>query len=360
MASTLNAINCNAKIYRSQQFISGMVTTQNTAANGNSGFSQKFGRFGARIKCARGFKHFPAFWLWPDYEELNVTYTNVQKQSEKDIWEILGHAPDISYQTLHQPGFDMRPNGVPFSGQYNGVDQWKTSHMQQFQLLGPRDFSTDFYWVYCDWFTDNTFAFYYETAPNSGIFVEVSNARGAPPYVDGIIDESMLIFNNAFGSNWSKDQAAIDTGWPGYTGSTSFPLDFEISDVCVEQFEGQQTGNTGGSGTGTTSNPTYTQEPVVGPFGTIDDVVINIPDDETDRQGTIHEIEAKIAYRPYNIPVDRIGIQWFHNFPSPFQCTFVDGSDKQWRVRIHLTTFNNSPLPQTLQGSVFCQVYLLP
>lgn len=350
---------CRAKIFRNQPYISGMVTTQNTQANGGTGFSQKFGRFGARLKCAKGYKHFPAFWLWPDYEEINgVTYNSIDKQSEKDIWEILGHAPDISYQTLHQPGFDMRPNGAPFSGQYNGVDQWKQSFFQQFQKLGPEDHSQEFLWVYLDWYTDNTFAWFIETGQNSGVMIEVANSRGAPPYVNGTIDESMLLFNNAIGSNWSKDQALFDMNWPGYTGNTSFPLDFEISDVCVEQWGEQQPG--GGSTSTGTGPLTYTGETVIGPFGTFDDVVVCLPDEETDRQGTIHEVEAKICYRPYNIAESSIGIQWFHNFPPPFNVTFVDGSDKQWRARIHLTTTNNSPLPATLQGNVYCSIFQVP
>lgn len=358
LTSPVNGLTTSSRVtvLRRQPYVSGIVTTQNTQANGNSGFSQKFGRFGARIKCARGLGHFPAFWLWPDYEEINgITYSSIDKQCEKDVWEILGHSPNISYQTLHQPGFDMRPNGSPFSGQYNGVDQWKNSFFQQFQLLAFRDHSAEFLWVYLDWYTDNTFAWFIENGQNSGNFIEVANSRGAPPYVNGVIDESMLIFNNAFGSNWSFDQAQIDVNWPGYTGTTSFPLDFEISDVCVEQWSGQQIGS-GDVSTGT-GPTTFTDQTVIGPFGDFSDVVVCLPNEETDRQGTIHEIEAKIAFRPYNIPESSIGIQWFHNFPPPFNVTFVDGSDKQFRARIHLTTTGNAPLPSTLQGNVFCQIF---
>lgn len=359
---TINDTNCRATIYRRQPHISGMVTTHNRISNNFSGFAQKFGRFGARIKSARGIGHFPAFWLWPDYEQGNgVTYPSVDKSSEKDIWEILGHAADISYHTLHQPGYDMRPNDVPLLPPYNGVDQWQKQHMQQFIESGVIDWSSGFHWVYLDWFTDNTFAWYAELTPNSGNIVEIANSRGAPPYVNGVIDESMLVFNNAIDSNWSVSTARWQTSSPIYTDQRSFPLDFCISDVCVEQFESVQIGGGNSGGETDPVEPIYTGTTVVGPPGGIEDVVVCLPTEESDRQGTVHEIEAKICYRPSNIPEDKIGIQWAHNFPTPpFQVSFVDGSDKQWHARIHLTTIDTTALPKTLQGRVTCGIYLIP
>jgi len=345
---TLNDTNYRATVYRSQPKVSGMVTTQNTQANGNTGFSQKFGRWGARIRSPRGQFSFPAFWLWRDYEEINgVTFTNIQKSVEFDIWEILGHAPDISYHTLHSPGFDMRPNNSPLLGNYNGRDQWVSSHMQQHQIVNQSvDFSARFWWVYFDWFTDNTCAWYVENA--FGDIIEVANARIQPTADDGTIDAAMMILNNAYGSDWSWNQSKqVDQNYERFVDETPGPHVLEVDEVCVWQFDGAQGGNQ------EVIEKRYTDQTVVGPEGTIDDVVIGLPSHETDRQGTVHEVEAKIAYRPVNITPDMIGLEWGINAPAPLVPVFVDGNNKDWRARVHLTTSDSSPLPEAIDCEIF-------
>lgn len=354
----LNDTNYRLNIFRRQPYISGIVTSQNTQANGNSGYSQKFGRWKFRVKAPRGQFCFPAAWLWRDYEEINgISYTTAQKGPEFDVWEILGHAPDISYHTLHSPGFNMRPSGSPLLGTYQGVEQWKTSSMQQFQRINAaRDYSSDFFWVAFDWFTDNTCAWYVETAPNSGQLIEVANAKVNPTADDGIIDEAMMILNNAYMSDWSWYQSNLfDVSYSRFVGPTAPPWDYEISDVVVEKYPSQQTGST------SVTEKTYTSETVIGPIGTIDDVVICVPTHETDRQGKVHEVEAKIAYRPVNIPADKIGITWAVSAPPPIVPVFADGNDKGWRVRIHLTTVDTTPLAAATDIQIsIASVVLLP
>lgn len=328
-----------------------MVTTQNTQANGNTGFSQKFGRFMARLKSPTGKFCFPAFWLWRDYEEImGIIYDGIQKGVEFDIWEILGHAPDICYHTLHSPGFDMRPSGSPLLGTRNGVEQWKTSHMQQFQRIQDTDFSADFHWVALDWFSDNSISWYVEVDSGSNQLFEVANSLANPAADDGVIDEAMLILNNAYGSDWSHNQSELyDKDYENFVGVTPSPWDLEISDVVVQQFEGEQT-----SGVIPDSQVTrrYTTQTVVGPEGTIDDVVVLLPTRQTDRQGTIHEIEARIAYRPANIRENQIGIEWEIIATPPLTPVFVDGNNKSWRARVHMTTVDTSPLPEALEFTV--------
>lgn len=346
---SLNNTNYRLNIFRRQPYISGMVTTQNTQANGQSGFSQKFGRFMVRVKAPRGQFCFPAAWLWRDYEEAGIIYQNKQKSIEADIWEILGHAPDISYHTLHSPGFSMRPGDVPLLGSYQGVEQWKTASMQQFQRINAaRDYSSDFFWVALDHFTDNSCSWYVEDRPNSGIMVEVANSLMSPLADDGIIDPAMLILNNAFLSDWAWNQSKLyDMNYSRFVGQTAPPYDYKISDVLIQQFPGEQT-----PGVSINTDKVYTRETVVGPVGTIDDVVVCLPTHETDRQGTVHEIELKLAYRPVNIKREDIALKWSITASAPLEPVFVDGNDQSWKARVYLTTSDSSPLPESYDFKV--------
>ncbi|MET0422406.1 MAG: glycoside hydrolase family 16 protein [Actinoplanes sp.] len=76
--------------YGTCEYTSGRVLTEGK-------FSQKYGRFEARIKIPTGQGIWPAFWLlggnkWPD-------------QGEIDILENLGHTPDVLHATIHGPGY---------------------------------------------------------------------------------------------------------------------------------------------------------------------------------------------------------------------------------------------------------------
>jgi beta-glucanase (GH16 family) len=79
-----------------RHYTSGRLNTQNR-------FTQKYGRFEARIQLPTGKGIWPAFWLlgdnhetapWPDCGEI-------------DILESIG-APDTMYSTLHGPGYSGR------------------------------------------------------------------------------------------------------------------------------------------------------------------------------------------------------------------------------------------------------------
>lgn len=355
---SFNDPNYRLNIFRKQPQISGIVTTQNTQANGYTGFSQKTGRWLFKIKAPRGQFCFPAVWHWRDYDEAVNAEEEAQKGIEGDVWEILGHAPDISYHTLHSPGFSMRPNGVPLLGTYQGVEQWKTASMQQFQKIDPnRDYSSDFFWVGKDVFDDGSTAWYAEETAGSGLMIEIFNALMSPLADDGIIDEAMMILNNAYSSDWSWYQSKLfDASYSRFVGPTAPPWDFKIAEVHVQRFPSEQGGNAN-----TSSKKTYTNETVIGPVGTIDQVVVCLPNHETDRQGTIHEVELKLAYRPVNIPADKIGIKWRIDAAAPLQPVFIDGDEKSWRARIQLTTTDTTPLPKATDFKVVIEsVTLLP
>jgi beta-glucanase (GH16 family) len=73
-------------------------------------FSQRYGRFEARIKVPRGRGMWPAFWMmgdepsrWPDRGEI-------------DIMENIGREPDTVHGTIHGPGYSgAKGIGLPFS-----------------------------------------------------------------------------------------------------------------------------------------------------------------------------------------------------------------------------------------------------
>ncbi|MEZ0326729.1 MAG: family 16 glycosylhydrolase [Fimbriimonas sp.] len=64
-------------------------------------FSQKYGRFEARIKLPSGKGIWPAFWMMGD----NITEAGWPNGGEIDIMEFLGHDPRTVYGTIHGPGY---------------------------------------------------------------------------------------------------------------------------------------------------------------------------------------------------------------------------------------------------------------
>jgi beta-glucanase (GH16 family) len=82
-----------------RHYTSGRLNTQ-------SHFTQKYGRFEARIQLPAGKGIWPAFWLLGDNHET----AKWPGCGEIDILEAIG-APDTIYSTLHGPGYSGR-NGI--------------------------------------------------------------------------------------------------------------------------------------------------------------------------------------------------------------------------------------------------------
>lgn len=74
-----------------QDYISGVLTTEN-------GFSQKYGRFEARLKLPKGTGLWSAFWLLPSFDQWPE---GVAVLPEIDVMEHLGHEPSTFHTTLH-------------------------------------------------------------------------------------------------------------------------------------------------------------------------------------------------------------------------------------------------------------------
>lgn len=75
-------------------------------------FSQKYGRFEARLKTTHGPGVWPAFWMLGS----NIDSTPWPQCGEIDIMEQRGQQPSITYGTLHGPGYSGGNSiGKPYS-----------------------------------------------------------------------------------------------------------------------------------------------------------------------------------------------------------------------------------------------------
>lgn len=79
-------------------------------------FSQKYGRFEARIKTPYGPGLWPAFWLLGS----NVDEVSWPQCGEIDIMELRGHIPNVVQGTIHGPGYSAG-NGI--STTYQSINE---------------------------------------------------------------------------------------------------------------------------------------------------------------------------------------------------------------------------------------------
>ncbi len=85
------------------------VTRQYTSARlkTQAKFSQKYGRFAARIKIPRGQGLWPAFWMLGN----DIDHVGWPTCGEIDIMENVGKEPAIIHGTIHGPGYSG-PEGI--------------------------------------------------------------------------------------------------------------------------------------------------------------------------------------------------------------------------------------------------------
>lgn len=93
-------------------------------------FSQKYGRFEARIKIPKGQGIWPAFWMMGD----NISKVQWPNCGEIDIMENIGKEPTLVHGTIHGPGY----NGG------NGISA-------PFALPGDAPFADDFHLYAVEW-----------------------------------------------------------------------------------------------------------------------------------------------------------------------------------------------------------------
>jgi beta-glucanase (GH16 family) len=87
-------ITARRESYAGSGFTSARLKTQGL-------FSQKYGRFEAKIKTPSGPGVWPAFWLLGD----NITEVSWPQCGEIDIMEQRGQQPAITHGSVHGPGY---------------------------------------------------------------------------------------------------------------------------------------------------------------------------------------------------------------------------------------------------------------
>ena len=174
------------------------VSREYTSARLKTGklFTQKYGRFEARIRIPKGQGMWPAFWMLGD----DISAAGWPKCGEIDIMENVGFEPGKIHGTIHGPGYSGGKSlGAPYA-------------------VASGDVADDFR-VFC-----------VEWEPNEIRF-----------YVDGHLYETRTPADLPVGTRWVFDHpfflilnVAVGGGWPGNPDtSTKFPQEMLVDYVRV-------------------------------------------------------------------------------------------------------------------------------
>lgn len=180
--------------YGGANYTSARIKTQNI-------FSQKYGRFEARIKTPYGQGIWPAFWMLGS----NIGTTAWPQCGEIDIMEQRGQEPSVLNGSLHGPGYF---GANPLTGSY---------------VLRNSRFDTDFHVYAVEWFEDRIDFFVDDYLYNRINKTDVE-AKG-----DWVFDQPFfMILNLAVGGSY--------VGAPNT--STTFPQQMLVDYVKVYQLNG--------------------------------------------------------------------------------------------------------------------------
>jgi beta-glucanase (GH16 family) len=174
-------------------------TCQYTSARMNtaSSFTQKYGRFEARIKIPKGQGMWPAFWMLGD----NIGSAGWPQCGEVDIMENVGSTPSTDYGSLHGPGYS---GGQDLTGSYSLPDGG---------ALGD-----DFHVYAVEWAPD-TIRFYLDD-----VNYETRTSADVPSGDTWVYDHPFfLILNVAVGGQWPGDP----------DDTTQFPQTMQVDYVRV-------------------------------------------------------------------------------------------------------------------------------
>jgi beta-glucanase (GH16 family) len=174
------------------------VTREYTSARLKTGklFTQKYGKFEARIRIPKGQGMWPAFWMLGD----DISAAGWPACGEIDIMENIGAEPGKIHGTIHGPGYSGGKSlGAPY-------------------VVASRDVADDFHVFGVEW------------EPNEIRF-----------YVDGQLYETRTPADLPAGSRWVFDHpfflilnVAVGGGWPGNPdASTKFPQEMLVDYVRV-------------------------------------------------------------------------------------------------------------------------------
>lgn len=160
-------------------------------------FSQKYGRFEARIKIPAGQGMWPAFWMMGD----DIEHVDWPRCGEIDIMENVGKEPGIVHGSLHGPVRGSLPKDL----------------MQSFALPAEQSFGDDFHLYGVEWQPD-VIRFYVDSLSYAS-FDPRSPGSGA-----WVFDHPFFILLNV----------AVGGDWPGTPDtSTQFPQSMLVDYVRV-------------------------------------------------------------------------------------------------------------------------------
>lgn len=161
-------ITAKEENYQGSAYTSARIKTQNL-------FTQKYGRFEARIKLPLGKGLWPAFWMLGS----NIDQVSWPQCGEIDIMEYLGNKPTEVFGTLHGPGFA----GAESIG-------------KKYSLVNGR-FDTDFHVFGIEW-TENHINWYVDNVLYNQITREKVAEEGGQWVFD---NDFFMILNLAVGGN---------------------------------------------------------------------------------------------------------------------------------------------------------------
>ena len=182
------------EVARQQEFLSGAISTHDK-------FSQKYGRFEARIKIPSEVGTFPAFWLYHQRQR----WENTQR-TEIDIMENLGHAPHFIYNSFHYHT-EVSPS---YSGNANFIKPSPSG-----QIFTGVDFSQDYHVYAVEW--------------SPGYVAWFVDDQKVSEMWNGNVDyeELYVIANLAMGGNWAN--FPVNSGGLGRPPYERYPTDNDVN-----------------------------------------------------------------------------------------------------------------------------------
>jgi beta-glucanase (GH16 family) len=166
-------------------------------------FSQKYGRFEARIKVPYGKGIWPAFWMLGD----DIEKKGWPKCGEIDIMENIGKEPSTVHGTIHGPGYSGGKGiGAPF------------------ELPAGQRFADDFHVFAIEW-EPKAIRFYVDD-----YLYETRTPADLPTKAKWVYQHPFFMLLNV----------AVGGGWPGNPdGSTTFPQTMLVDYVRVYRRAGR-------------------------------------------------------------------------------------------------------------------------
>ncbi len=189
-------------VARQQHFLSGAITTYDK-------FTQKYGRFEARIKLPGQVGTFPAFWLYHQKRKWEGT-----QRTEIDIMENLGHAPQYIYNSFHY----HTDVSATYSGNANFIKPQPSG-----QVYTGTDYSQGFHTYAVEW--------------SPGYVAWFIDDQKVSEMWNGNVDfeELYLIINLAMGGNWTN--YPTNSGGLGRPGGERYPAWYDLENFSNPSLE---------------------------------------------------------------------------------------------------------------------------